>query len=115
VRSFTFESGLHTYGALLRRLAQGLLERPGPSPAVLLESLSVVAALYERGSRHVYVASGPHTGRVEVYLAEPAPRLTFVAWEGLYSLAFELTRWPGTVSLSAVVEGGGHGRYLVSW
>ncbi|RKG68717.1 hypothetical protein D7V80_11255 [Corallococcus sp. CA054B] len=115
VRRFSLEVTRDGYGPMVRQFAETLLGLMGASPSTLFSRYGAIGGMYEHGTEYSYTALSPRSGELVVRLVEPAPRLVFVAWEGVFQFAFELTREQGTVAPVQVSENGRVGRYLLTW
>ena len=111
VRRFSLEVTRDGYGPMVRQFIETLLGLIGASPATIFSRFGAIGGNgTEHGTEYSYTALSPRSGEMVVRLAEPAPHLVFVAWEGIFQFAFELTREKGTVAPVQVSEGGRVGR-----
>jgi hypothetical protein len=115
VRRFTQEVTRDGYGPMVRQFVETLLGLFGVSPATLFSRFGAIGGMYEHGTEYSYTALSPRSGELVVRLVEPAPRLVFVAWEGIFQFVFELTKEKGTVEPVQLSEGSRVGRFLLRW
>ncbi|MCP3144979.1 hypothetical protein [Pyxidicoccus xibeiensis] len=115
VRRFSLEVTRDGYGPMVRQFTETLLALIGASPATIFSRFGSIGGMYEHGTEYSYTARSPRSGELVVRLVEPAPRLVFVAWEGIFQFAFELTREQGTVEPVQVSEGGRVGLFHLRW
>ena len=112
VRRLGYESTRDAYAPLVRRFVSTIFSLFGGTPATLLSRAGMLTSSFVRGASFTYLDDDR---QLLLRNVEPAPRLAYVAWQGVLEILFDLTRTTGEVRLDGLEEDGRLGRFGVSW
>ena len=112
VRRLGYESTRDSYAPLVRRFASTIFSLFGGHPGTLLARAEMLTSSFVRGASF----TGLEDERVLLLRnVQPAPRLAYVAWQGVLETLFDLSRTTGEVHLAGLEEEGRLGRFGVWW
>jgi hypothetical protein len=102
-------------GTVMRPLLTTTLQLFGGTPATLFSRLDTLTSVMLRGLKFSWASTSPNGGTVAIDYPYPVDTALFAVWEGVFHIAFDLTRLSGTVGEVRLKDGGKRGEIDVSW
>jgi len=115
LRQLGYEASRDACGPIITPIIRTLMAISGASPATIFAKLGRISAVVLRGSSFLYTPRSPASGTLEIRIDDPAPRASFVCWEGALASAYDLTDVKGSVAPCVTQPGGCAATYELQW